>query len=161
MNKDHFNQLQVNRYTLSYPSVPKSLFQKFVTKVYLDPSKCESFSIKDIEPGTYEHSLRGFTPGTSVQELNIEVNVKNQNQNTGGRAAKVNEAFKFTCQRYHCYITQIIEHLKNWELALQMGAPEKEIDTDFSFVPSVQGLGSKVKGAQKAAVSTKAKSSIN
>ena len=50
--------------------------------------------------------------------MEIEINVKNQNQNTGGykRDAKnVNEIFKFTCQRYHSYISQIIDYLKNKE----------------------------------------------
>ena len=30
-------------------------------------------------------------------------------------AKNINEIFKFTCQRYHSYISQIIDYLKNKE----------------------------------------------
>jgi len=64
---------------MSYEHIPKSLFEKFVNKIYLDPAKCENVSIKDIDQGSSEHFLRGFELSSSVQEMNIEINVKDQN----------------------------------------------------------------------------------
>lgn len=51
--------------------------------------------------------------------------------------------FKFTCQRYHCYITQIIDHLRAKETN-QAGSADT-----FYFLPSTVGLGSKCKGVPK------------
>lgn len=48
---DNFNALQMTRYTMTYDSVPKSLFEKFVHQKYLDHSTCESVRIKDTPDG--------------------------------------------------------------------------------------------------------------
>ena len=80
------------------------------------------------------------------------------NYNTGGyskTSSNMNEIFKLTCQRYHSYITQIMEFLKNIEIEgrpqtqSKGGKKEENFDQDFSFMPSTWGLASKVKGMPK------------
>ena len=51
---------------MTYDAVPKSLFEKFVHQKYIDHAKCESVKIKDTTDG-------------NGQEMEIEINVKNQN----------------------------------------------------------------------------------
>jgi len=89
----------MTRYTMQYTDIPKTLFDKFVQGKFIDKEKCERMDV-------------------SERELEVEINVKNQNQNLGRftkESKNINEIFKFTCQRYHSYITQIIEFLKNKE----------------------------------------------
>lgn len=111
----NFNQLQMTRYTMIYDNVPKTLFEKFVQQDCLEHSKCDLFKVGEL---TQAKNVEGKDDEKDHQELHVEVNVKNQNQNTGGfrkDAKNVNEVFKFTCQRYHSYISQIVEFLKNIE----------------------------------------------
>jgi len=148
-NEHNFNQLLMTRYTMRYENIPKSLFDKFVNQVCIDHSKCERVKA-------------GGSQDRDTPELEIDINVKNQNENTGGfrRDSKnINEIFKFTCQRYHCYITQIIDTMKNKEM--EQPAKEATASTngrkrqeeyelgDFEFMPSTKGLGSKIKGMNK------------
>jgi hypothetical protein len=150
-NDHNFNQLLMTRYTMRYDNIPKSLFDKFVSQDCIDHSKCE-------------HVKNGDS-NKDIQELEIDINVKNMNENTGGfkRDSKnINEIFKFTCQRYHSYITQIIDCLKDKEMSRSMSGetekkpqsakkkPTEENDLiDFEFFPSTKGLGSKIKGFDK------------
>ena len=111
----NFNQLQMTRYTMIYDNVPKTLFEKFVQQDCLEHSKCDLFKVGEL---TQAKNVEGKDDEKDHRELHVEVNVKNQNQNTGGfrkDAKNVNEVFKFTCQRYHSYISQIVEFLKNIE----------------------------------------------
>lgn len=95
--------------------------------------------------------------------MEIDINVKNQND-TGGfnqDSKNINEIFKFTCQRYHSYVTQIIDQLKDREMnpvvkdkeERPQSARKKKTDEsdigDFEFCPSTKGLGSKIKGFDK------------
>ena len=85
-NEKDFNQLQMTRYSMTYEDIPKSLFEKFSSQQCLDHAKCERVKV-----------LQGKG---ERQVLDIEINVKNMNENTGGfkRDAKnMNEIFKFTC----------------------------------------------------------------
>lgn len=73
------------------------------------------------------------------QQLHIELNVKSANANTGGyskESQNMNELFKLTCQRYHCYISQVIEFLKRKELRSLSGKSALKEDDSFSFVSS-------------------------
>ena len=92
---------------MTYEHIPKTMFQKFVDQVTLDHALCESVKIPDPKKEDQNQQI-----------LEVEINVKNQNQNTGGyssSAKNINEIFKFTCQRYHSYISQVVEFLKNKE----------------------------------------------
>lgn len=140
-NSRNFNQLKMTRYTMTYDNIPKALFLKFLHEKCLDHSKCEKVK-------------QGKTGNSNLEELEIEINVKNQNQNTGGfnmGNQNINEVFKFTCQRYHSYISQIIEDLKNKETQLlkSSGSAAKEEESEFVFMSSTVGLGSKCKGMPK------------
>ena len=69
-----------------YDNIPKTLFDKFVNENCLDYAKCQS-----IKPGSSD---------SKKTSLEIEINVKNMNQNTGGYSKdskNINEIFKFTC----------------------------------------------------------------
>lgn len=157
-NEKDFNQLQMTRYSMTYEDIPKTLFDKFASQGCLDHSKCER--------------VKELAGNDKKQVLDIEINVKNMNENTGGfkRDAKnMNEIFKFTCQRYHSYITQIIEHFKDREASYLMSngsvqeeSKEKEqkgFDIDFEFTSATRGLGAKVKGIPKLAPTTTIKKS--
>lgn len=149
----NFNQLLMTRYTMRYDNIPKSLFDKFVKEECIDHSRCERVKAGD---GRAANNM----------ELEIDINVKNQNENTGGfktDSKNINEIFKFTCQRYHSYITQIIDQLKDREMNPLIKDKEqksgsssarKKIEEnhigDFEFFPSTKGLGSKIKGFDKA-----------
>lgn len=79
----------MTRYSMTYDHIPKTLFDRFVNQNLIDHQKCERVDING-------------------QTIEMEINVKNQNQNTGGfrqDAKNINEIFKFTCQRYHSYIS--------------------------------------------------------
>lgn len=136
---------------MRYDNIPKSLFDKFINQDCIDHSKCERVKAGDGKG--------------DIQELEIDINVKNMNENTGGfkRDSKnINEIFKFTCQRYHSYITQIIDSLKDREMSRKVtvetekkpqsgkkkGAEDNDLG-DFEFFPSTKGLGSKIKGFDK------------
>jgi len=96
-NDAHFNQLKMTRYTLSYDHISKDLFMKFVKEENIDFGKCERVQM----PNQNGHS----------QVLELQINVKDQNQSIS-KNVNINEVFKFTCQRYHSYISQVIEYFK-------------------------------------------------
>ena len=88
-SKANFNQLQMTRYTMTYDHIPKQMFEKFLEQETLDHALCDSVKVAD---------SKKTSEGTQV--LEVEINVKNQNQNTGGyssSAKNINEIFKFTC----------------------------------------------------------------
>lgn len=63
-NNKNFNQLKMTRYTMTYENIPKTLYTKFSEEKCLDHKKCENVK-------------QGKTD--SHEELEIEINVKNQN----------------------------------------------------------------------------------
>jgi hypothetical protein len=80
-NSDHFNQFKLNRYTITYNHISDSLFNDFVKEICLDYQKCQRFKLNG-------------------KVLEVEINVKGQNENTGGYTKdtkNINEVFKFTC----------------------------------------------------------------
>ena len=59
---------------MRYDKIPKSLFDRFVNQECIDHSKCER-----VKAST---GSNGEQAGT--KELEIDINVKNMNENTGG-----------------------------------------------------------------------------